>query len=73
MKDFINFIFSLYFTINFINNFNKNILIQFSIYLFMDNIYFIFYEKENKLKNDIIIHHTNCLLLLYSTIFPLLY
>ena len=68
MKIFINFIFSLYFTFNFINNFNQNILIQFSIYLFIDNIYFIFYEKENKLKNDIIVHHTNSLLLIYSTI-----
>ena len=68
MKNIINFIFSLYFTFNFINNFNQNILIQFSIYLFIDNIYFIFYEKENKLKYDIIIHHTNCLLLIYSTI-----
>ena len=68
MKNFINFIFSLYFTFNFINNFNQYTLIHFFVYLLMDNIYFIFYEKENKLKNDIIVHHTNCLLLIYSTI-----
>ena len=34
--------------------------------MLFDTLYFIFYEKENKIKNDIILHHVNSICIIYS-------
>ena len=57
MKNILNLLITIYFTINFIINFNHGLLNQFYYYLLSDTIYILLYEKENELKYDIIIHH----------------
>ena len=57
MKNILNLLITIYFTINFIINFNHDLLNQFYYYLLLDIIYILLYEKENELKFDIIIHH----------------
>lgn len=63
MKDLINVITSSYFTYAFIFNFNEFNMYLFYIYLLFDTSYFILYEKQNKLKYDIILHHFNCIIM----------
>ena len=68
MKKILNFISAFYFSYSFIYNFNNKILIHFIYYLIFDISYFIFCDSNNILKNDIIIHHINGLICVYSNL-----
>ena len=63
MKKIINLLFASYFSYNFIFNFNyitnQSILIQFIFYLIFDTFYIIKYDYDNKIRNDLILHHIN--------------
>lgn len=60
IKNLFSLIASIIFSYLFIFNFNENTIYLFIIYIFFDTIYLIYYEKTNKLKNDLILHHINC-------------
>ena len=64
MKNLINVVTSGYFTYSFIFNFNEFNIYLFYAYLFLDTLYFILLENNsNKLRNDIIIHHINSIVM----------
>ena len=64
MKKLINVVTSGYFTYSFIFNFNEFNIYLFYAYLFLDTLYFILLENNsNKLRNDIIIHHINSIVM----------
>lgn len=68
MKKILNFLTAFYFSYNFIFNYNKKILIHFLYYLIFDISYFIFMDRNNLLKNDLIIHHINGIICIYSNL-----
>ena len=67
MKKLINLLSATYFSYNFIFNFNsmysQSILIQFIIYLIFDTFYIIKYDYNNKIRNDLVLHHINTICL----------
>lgn len=68
MKKILNVLTALYFLYNFLFNFNEKTLIYFFYYLIFDISYFIIIDRNNKLRNDLIIHHINGLICVYSNL-----
>ena len=68
MKKILNLISAFYFSYSFIFNFNKKIILHFIYYLFFDIWYFILFDKNNIIKNDLIIHHINGIIGMYSNL-----
>jgi len=62
---FLNFLYITYITFEIIVHFNRSIFTKILIYFFLDNIYLLFFEKNNPNKKELVIHHVNLMFMLY--------